>query len=123
MMAPNGKVLLMNRTDGAGWAFPAATIGDGEVPEAAAWRAVFSRTGYRLGAVGRQLMTRVKGGTDCVTYICSIEDEFQPQLDGMHDAFRWMAPSDVIAATKSGASVVETDDEAFLRELEEPAPL
>ena len=46
--SPHGRILMVRRTDGEGWAFPGGGIKDGEAPRECAWREFFEETGYRL---------------------------------------------------------------------------
>jgi ADP-ribose pyrophosphatase YjhB (NUDIX family) len=92
LMSRAGRVLMMRRTDGTGWAFPAGGVEAGESPEDAAWRECYEETGYRLGAVGKTIMRRVKEGVDCTTFLCPVDDEFVPQLNHEHDQWAWLEP-------------------------------
>jgi 8-oxo-dGTP pyrophosphatase MutT (NUDIX family) len=137
LMAPTGRALMLRRAASGQWLFPASKLGPGESLEDAAWRAVYADTQYRLGDTGRRLMRRVKddgdGLVDAVTYVCSIESEFTPVLSAKHDQFAWMAPKDVIAASKGGQEQspdqspeqspdLDLDPDAqFLADLEGPA--
>jgi ADP-ribose pyrophosphatase YjhB (NUDIX family) len=58
--SPQGRVLMMRRTDGEGWAWPGGRLKDGETAEQAAWREFFAETGYRFEDVGKPLMRSVK---------------------------------------------------------------
>ena len=99
--APSGRVLLMHRTDGEGWAWPGGVLKDGETPEQGAWREVWEECGYRLGDVGAQLMRRVKDGVDFVTFICPVESEFVPRMNHEHDSWMWADPEAALEQAKA----------------------
>ena len=82
-----GRVLMLKRTDGEGWAFPGGVIEPGETPEQAAWRETLEECSYRLGDVGQRLMRRVKDGVDFCTFLTDVEAEFVPRLNGEHSAW------------------------------------
>jgi hypothetical protein len=122
LMAPSGKVLMLRRADSGQWLFPAGRIGPGETPEDAGWRAVFASTQYRLGDAGQRLMRRVKddgeGVGDATTFMCMVDNEFQPVLSGKHDQFVWMLPKDVVKAAKNAGPDPTDPDAQFLADLE-----
>jgi 8-oxo-dGTP pyrophosphatase MutT (NUDIX family) len=94
LRAPDGKVLMLNRTDGEGWAWPGGGIKEGESAEQAAYRETFEETGRRLGSVGQFLMRRVKDGVDFATFIADVDAPFVPQLNHEHSAFAWLDPTE-----------------------------
>ena len=122
LKAPSGRVLLMHRTDGEGWAWPAGGLKDGETPEQGAWREVFEETGRRLGDVGAQLMRSTKNGVDFVTFICPVDDEFVPRMNHEHDSYMWADPEAVLEQAKAanGSGSMAMADSA---ELETPPML
>ena len=63
-----GRILMVRRTDGEGWAFPGGGLKEGESPEQAAYREFWEETGYRLGSVGKLQMRRIKDGVDFSTF-------------------------------------------------------
>jgi 8-oxo-dGTP pyrophosphatase MutT (NUDIX family) len=95
--SPHGRILMVRRTDGEGWAFPGGGIKDGEAPRECAWREFFEETGYRLGDAGKLLMQRVKDGVDFCTFVTDCEDEFVPKLNHEHDQWGWFDPKTVLA--------------------------
>ena len=101
LMTPDGRTLMLHRADTDDWRFPCDQIGEGWTAEAAAWRALFRRTQCRCGSISAPMMRCRRDGVDAVTYLCPAE-EFTPQLDSAHDAFQWMRPTDVLAASKTG---------------------
>ena len=91
-----GRILMVRRTDGEGWAFPGGGIKRGESAEAAAYREFFEETGHRLGQTGHFLMQRVKDGVDFTTYVADVDDEFCPRLNHEHSAYGWFDPNEVL---------------------------
>jgi 8-oxo-dGTP pyrophosphatase MutT (NUDIX family) len=91
-----GRILMMRRTDGEGWAFPGGGIKDGEDAAQCAWREFFEETGYRLGDAGKPLMQRIKNGVDFTTFVTNCDDEFVPRLNHEHDAYGWFDPMTVL---------------------------
>jgi 8-oxo-dGTP pyrophosphatase MutT (NUDIX family) len=94
--APSGRILMMRRTDGEGWAFAGGTMKDGETAEQAAWRETFEETNYRLGDVGKFLMRRNKDGVDFTTFVADVEAEFVPKLNHEDSAYGWFEPNAVL---------------------------
>jgi hypothetical protein len=84
--------LILNRTDGMGWAFPGGVLKDGETPEKAAWRECWEETGHRCGGL-QFLMQRTKddgqGLVNFHTYISDCPDEFVPTLNHEHSSYGW----------------------------------
>jgi 8-oxo-dGTP pyrophosphatase MutT (NUDIX family) len=89
---PNGKILLMRRTDGEGWAFPGGVKKEHETIEQCAIRECFEETGYRSGHAGRLLCRRVRDDVDFTTYHYKCDDQFIPKFNHEHDAFLWINP-------------------------------
>jgi 8-oxo-dGTP pyrophosphatase MutT (NUDIX family) len=87
-----GRILMVRRTDGEGWAFPGGGFKEGEDAAKCAWREFFEETGYRCGDVGAPLMRRIKSGVDFTTFVCPVDDEFIPKLNHEHDAYAWVDP-------------------------------
>ena len=108
--SPQGRVLLCNRTDGEGWAWPGGGLKPGETPEQCAWREFFEETGYRLGGVGQPLMRRIKDGCDFTTFICNVEDEFVPRLNHEHSAYGWFDGATLLCEAEEGGGA-EGDDQ------------
>jgi NUDIX domain/ADP-ribosyltransferase exoenzyme len=101
--SPEGRILLMRRTDTGEWAFPAGHIEKGETPSQAAIREVWEETGYRAGHSGSWLMRQIAGDVDFTTFLYDCESEFTPKLNHEHDAYMWMAPDDAMSEGKSRA--------------------
>jgi 8-oxo-dGTP pyrophosphatase MutT (NUDIX family) len=99
--APSGRVLLMHRTDGEGWAWPGGVLKDGETAEQAAWREVWEECRYRLGSVGVELMRSTKNGVDFTTFVCPVESEFVPTMNHEHDSFMWADPEAALLQAKA----------------------
>ena len=96
-----GRILMMRRTDGQGWAFPGGGIKDGETADKAAWREFFEETGHRLGEVGPLHMKRTKddgqGPVEFSTFVADVEDEFVPKLNHEHSCYAWLDPHALMA--------------------------
>ncbi len=83
-----GRILLMRRTDGAGWAFPAGGAEGGESPEQTARREASEETGWSggnaivLADMSQRLDLRF------YTFVTNVAN-FTPTLNSEHDKFRW----------------------------------
>jgi 8-oxo-dGTP pyrophosphatase MutT (NUDIX family) len=98
-----GHVLLVHRTDGQGWAFPGGGIEDGESAEDAARREFLEETGEKLEGSLTLWTRRVQtspapvdapagteaDGVDFTTFLAK-GAEFEPKLNGEHDAYQWV---------------------------------
>lgn len=123
-----GRVLMLHRVDGMGWSWPGGRIEDGEDAAQCGWHGgwheTFQRTGRRLGDVGAILMRKVKddgqGLCDYSTFLCPIDEEFPPLLDGEHDAHMWADPEMALAEGGPDRNAMAIADSA---EPEIPAPL
>ena len=95
-----GKILMVKRTDGQGWAFPGGRIEEGESPETCAMREFLEETGFRLGRI-TPLMRRTKddgqGPVDFSTFVSECDAEFVPRLNSEHNAHGWFDPVDVLS--------------------------
>ena len=100
-----GRILMVRRTDGEGWAFPGGGIKEGESPAQAAYREFWEETGYRLGRLGKLQMRRVKDGVDFSTFLASVDDEFVPTLNHEHDAWAWVDPMTTLDEAKFSSAV------------------
>ena len=73
---------MLERVDGAGWAFPGGRRKEGESIEQCAYRETLEETGIRVGSVGRLLMRRVKddgdGLVDFSTFILTSRTRSRP---------------------------------------------
>jgi 8-oxo-dGTP pyrophosphatase MutT (NUDIX family) len=96
---PEGRVLLMRRTDGQGWAIPGGSLEQGEDAETAARREVVEETGYaHEGALG--LWTRRQlWDVDFTTFRARVDAEFAPTLNEEHDRWCWVDRQLALAAT------------------------
>ena len=99
-----GRILMVRRTDGEGWAFPGGGIKDGETAEKAAYREFWEETGYRLGRLGKLQMRRIKDGVDFSTFLASVDDEFVPTFNHEHDAWAWVDPMTTLDEAKSSSA-------------------
>src|SRR5579864_4267295 len=99
-MSKAGRILMMRRTDGEGWAFPGGGIEEGETPADAALRECFEETGYTLKKVSGPLMRRIKNGVDFTTFLGDCEEEFAPVLNHEHDAYAWVDPRAILDEAK-----------------------
>ena len=91
LTAPDGRILLMRRTDGAGWAFPGGGIEEGESAEGCARREFTEETGSAYEGELKPWTRRIKDGVDFTTFLAGAE-AFVPTLNEEHDLFTWAAP-------------------------------
>jgi hypothetical protein len=108
LRSPAGRVLLLHRTDGAGWSTPGGTVMPGETLAQAAIRETYEETAYRADTAGQLLTRRVKDDVDYSTFLLDCPEEFTPQLDREHDGFLWATPAEALA----GDEGVEDDQPA-----------
>lgn len=87
-----GRVLLMNRTDGEGWAFPGGGLEPNETYEAAARREAFEETLHAYNGPLEPYRMQEWRGVNFATYKAEVPEEFTPQLNREHDAFVWVIP-------------------------------
>lgn len=83
-----GRILLVRRTDGQGWAFPGGGIEEGESPEDCARREFVEETGSAYEGELKLWTRRIKDGVDFTTYMGAAE-AFLPTLNAEHDLFTW----------------------------------
>ena len=88
---PDGRVLLLRRTDGEGWAFPAGGVEYGETPEMCARREAGEETGWGMGDPLTPLDVRVLRGVRFSTFLVDC-DGFVPVLNHEHDNHSWALP-------------------------------
>lgn len=109
----SGRVLLLYRADGEGWATPGGMAEPGETPAETAQRELDEETGlasiFTECIVGYQFARLENGDVVAVTedrlpadtvliydmFVCTVREEFVPTLDGEHRAWRWLRPGDI----------------------------
>jgi 8-oxo-dGTP pyrophosphatase MutT (NUDIX family) len=84
----DGRILLMHRVDGQGWAFPGGGIEGEETAEQAARREVLEETGLEFTDKLTLWTRRARDGVDFTTFLAPTE-EFVPTLNNEHDAYQW----------------------------------
>jgi 8-oxo-dGTP pyrophosphatase MutT (NUDIX family) len=95
-----GRILMVRRTDGEGWAFPGGGIKEGEAAVSAALREFWEETGHQLSGPTKLFMRRIKDGVDFTTYTVPVDDEFIPKLNHEHDAYAWVDPMTTLDEAK-----------------------
>lgn len=93
-----GKVLLLRRADSGQWAFPGGHIEDGETAEQAAVRECEEETGF-TPQIASEWTRRVADNVDFTTFFALVNDEFEPEMNDEHTAFKWFPVDDL--ASKS----------------------
>ena len=73
---PDGRVLLMRRTDGEGWAFPGGHVEDDETSEQAARREFEEECGVPFKGNLRFWTRRIRDGVDFTTFIGEVTPGF-----------------------------------------------
>lgn len=87
----HGRVLLVHRVDGQGWAFPGGGIEPGETCEDAARREVREEIGRTADE-----LTPIDSRMNFVTFSCKVRGQFVPQLNDEHDSYLWRFPRDAL---------------------------
>lgn len=90
---PRGRILLLHRTDGEGWAFPAGGVDPGEDIEGAARREASEETGWSAGLPLHLLEVRQYRGVRFATFTCDVPEDFTPFLNDEHSEARWATPA------------------------------
>jgi 8-oxo-dGTP pyrophosphatase MutT (NUDIX family) len=97
---PEGRVLLMRRTDGLGWAFPAGGVEHGETPVMCAAREAGEETGWAPKVADlselRPADTRVWRNVIFHTFVVHTPG-FIPVKNSEHDSHRWEFPRVALA--------------------------
>lgn len=110
-VAPRGRILLVRRTaegDHQGeWAIPGGKLEDGEDAEQAARRECEEEIGRDPGTLNEWTRT-VRGGVDYTTFVAAAPEEFEPKLNGEHDAFQWVDRREALEG-RADAAFVESE--------------
>lgn len=91
MFTVGPDILLLHRTDGQGWAFPAGGVEASELPEAAARREASEETGWATGGELDLYDVTQWGALRFWTFRTELPDMIRPILNHEHDAFRWLS--------------------------------
>jgi 8-oxo-dGTP pyrophosphatase MutT (NUDIX family) len=109
----SGRILLLYRADGEGWATPGGMAEPGETPAETAQRELDEETGlasiftdcvvdYQFalladGTVVEASAERLPADTRLLydMFVCTVREEFVPTLNAEHRAWRWVRPSEV----------------------------
>jgi hypothetical protein len=95
--SPEGRVLLLRRSDTEDWDYPGGKCKDGETPRQTAVREAWEEAKYRAGHAGDFLCRRVRNGVDYTTFLHQCDDEFTPKLSREHTDYMWVQPRTVLA--------------------------
>jgi len=98
-----GMVLLCQRVDGLGWAFPGGSIEPGETAEECAKREVREEVGRTADE-----LTPVDSRMNFVTFACKVRGTFTPQLNDEHEAYVWATPRYALGALRLHPGVRQT---------------
>lgn len=90
---PEGRMLLMHRTDKEGWAFPAGGLEDDETWQHAAQREAAEETGYPGDWQIEHIDSRETNGVLFHTFRQPVDAVFTPIMNEEHDDFGWFLPS------------------------------
>lgn len=97
LVAPDGRVLLCRRRDGAGWAFPGGHIEGDETAESAARRELKEETGAEAPKDLSLWTRRIKDGVDFTTFVGRVDETFEPTLNEKHSRAAWVTPETALA--------------------------
>ncbi len=118
----SGRVLLLYRADGEGWATPGGMSEPGETPAQTAQRELEEETGlapmFTECVVGYEFVRLSDGAVVSASedglpgaavllytmFVCTVRDEFVPSLDGEHRTWRWARPADAEGRLHPGAA-------------------
>ena len=84
-----GKMLILKRSDGLGWAFPGGGLEDGETHEQAALRECREEMGFAPEGHMTKIAHTDKHGADYTTFMAHHPEQVTPTLNHEHDAFHW----------------------------------
>jgi 8-oxo-dGTP pyrophosphatase MutT (NUDIX family) len=93
-----GYVLLLRRADTGEWAFPGGVIEDGETSEEAARRECEEEIGRQPDDL-KPWTRRVADGVDFTTYLCRVEEQFEPNLNDEHTDHVWERLGDLAGSS------------------------
>jgi 8-oxo-dGTP pyrophosphatase MutT (NUDIX family) len=108
--SPEGRVLLLRRSDTGGWAYPGGHIEAGETPAEAAVREAMEEVGYKVKHAGVFHTKRVRNGVNFTTYLYDCEEEFVPKLNHEHTDYMWIAPNLAIQKSMLPEKSAKKDD-------------
>lgn len=92
-----GRMLLLHRTDGEGWAWPGGGVEPGETPEGAARREAGEETGWSAGAPLQGPHVQRWRNVCFHTFTVHVPIAFRPFLNGEHDAYKWVDTTEALA--------------------------
>lgn len=84
-------VLLMQRIDGSGWAWPGGGVEGDESAEEAARREVHEETGHEYDGPLELHDSRTLRGVHFRTFVADVEERITPILNDEHTAHRWVS--------------------------------
>jgi SPP1 gp7 family putative phage head morphogenesis protein len=118
LITSQSRILLMHRTDGEGWAFPAGGVEQDETPETAARRELFEETLHPYN--GPFDAVDVRGSFATFTY--NEPEPFTPTLNREHDAYAWLTLPEALAYTLHPGVRATLTDAKYANVLAEDAP-
>jgi SPP1 gp7 family putative phage head morphogenesis protein len=92
----DGRILLMQRSDGAGWAFPGGGIEADETAEQAARREVREETAVRYDGPLKFLFSEVWRNVVFATFLAKVPETFVPMLNDEHVRYTWVSVHDAL---------------------------
>lgn len=93
---PEGRILLLQRADGEGWAFPGGAVEPGETARTAARRELREETQLETPAPLMWFDEHNMRGVHFVTFECELGRAADPVLNHEHTAFRWVTLADAV---------------------------
>jgi 8-oxo-dGTP pyrophosphatase MutT (NUDIX family) len=91
LFVAEGRVLLLHRTDGQGWAFPGGHLEGEEGSEETARRETLEETGLDYDGEVSTWTRRIFNGTDFTTFVTKLDEQFTPTLCNEHDGYAWVS--------------------------------
>lgn len=108
---PEARILLLNRTDGTGWAYPGGGIEPSETPQQAATRECREEMAYTVADPLQWLHIREWRNVRFATFLCEVPGEFSPVLNDEHHSHLWVTAETALRDLQMHPGARETLEE------------